>query len=85
MGDCPNCSLAEYAGKLTDFEAFCLIWHYENVNYFTFQTGILGESVKELELKGLRRRLFLKAQNMIYNTELSIEAERRDKEMSKRK
>lgn len=82
-GNCPNCSLVEKARRLTEFEAFCLIWHYENVSYFTIQTNILGEMVKELELKGIRRKLFLKAQNMIHNAEFSIEIERRDEEIRK--
>ena len=83
--DCPNCSLAEKARMLTEFEAFCLVWYYENVSYFTIQTNVLGEMVKELGLKGLRRKLFFRAMNMIHNAELSIEIEKREDEIKKKR
>jgi hypothetical protein len=82
---CPNCVLLGKAASLTDFEGFCLAWHYENVNNFTIEAGILGEAVKELKLSGVKRRLFSKAQNMIrYNT-LVIEAEKQREAIRKQK
>lgn len=73
---CANCSLAEHEKELTGFEVFCLNWFYENVSSFTFQTNLIGELMRELELKGMTKKIFLIAMNMIFNHQLSIEREK---------
>jgi hypothetical protein len=45
--------------KLSRFELFCLTWFCENVTQFTREAGLVAEMFKELELKGLTKRLFV--------------------------
>lgn len=77
--DCGECRIKERASRLTEFEAFCLTWYYENVGYFTIQANVLGELVKELKLKGAKRILFFRAMDMIHVAESHIDAERQRK------
>ena len=81
---CPNCSLAEYERRLTEFERFCLNWYQDNVTSFTVQVNILGEIVKELNLKGIERKLFFKALNMIYEISNKVSMEKQKTIMEKK-
>ena len=44
-----------------------------------------GDAVKELDLKGFKRRLFLTALNMIHQNNRAISSEQATKEMEKRR
>ena len=83
--DCDECQLNEYRRRLTKFERFCWNWYFENINQFTLEAGIAGENIKELGLKGMMKNLFLRALNMIYQNNLSIQNERTEKLMEEKR
>lgn len=80
---CANCRAGRLAGELTEFEFFSLTWFRANINQFAFDAHLVGELMKELELKDIARRLFLKVVNMIYLNDLKISQARARKEAEK--
>ena len=59
-------------GTLTGFEAFCLAWYFDNVSSFSMDAGLVGELVRDLELAGLTKTIFLRAVNLIYIDQMKI-------------
>jgi hypothetical protein len=57
--------LAGIESKLTLWEAWTFSWYGENVSAFAREMGIVADNFKELRIRGMSRRLFLKAMNMI--------------------
>jgi len=70
---------------MSEFEQFVHNWYFENVNLFTLETGMLSELIRELDLQGITKRLFLRACNLIYQFQKSIEKEMIEKEIEKQK
>ena len=73
---CPNCELGRLVGGLTAFERFCFLWYRTNVNQFTFDAHLVGELVRELDLKKATKTIFFKATNLIYQNDLKISVEK---------
>jgi len=70
---------------MSEFEQFASSWYFENVSAFTLETGLLSEFFKELNLKGITKRLFLKACDILYQFQKSIEKEIIEEDIEKRK
>ena len=70
---------------MSEFEQFVSNWYFENVNPFTLDTGLLSEFMKEMDLKGMAKKLFFRACNLIYLFQKSIEKEIIEKDIEKRK
>lgn len=80
---CANCEAGRLAEDLTEFEIFSLAWFRSNVSQFTFDAGLIGELVNELELKDITRRLFLREMAMIYANDMNISQAKARKEARK--
>jgi hypothetical protein len=59
-------------GTFTGFEAFCLAWYFDNISPFAMDSGLVGELVRELELPGLTKSIFLRAVSLIYIDQLKV-------------
>jgi len=77
---CANCAAGRLVEELTEFELFCIAWFRLNVNQFAFDANLMGDLIKDLELKKETKAVFLRAVNMIYQNDLRIsEAKTRKK------
>jgi len=79
---CANCRIGKLLSEFTGFEIFCFSWFRINVNQFTFDARLISDLLKELKLKSIDKRLFLKALNMIYQNDLKISEAKARKERS---
>lgn len=70
---------------MNDFEQLVCNWYFENVNTFTLETGILADFIKDLNLEGVSKKLFLKACNILHLFKKSIEKEMIEEEIERRK
>jgi len=70
---------------MSEFEQFVSNWYFENVNPFTQETGMLSDFIRDLDLKGVAKKMFLKACNMLYLFQKSIEKEMIEEDIEKRK
>lgn len=70
---------------MSEFEQFVHNWYFDNVNTFTQETGLLTDLIRELNLKGITRKLFLKACNLLYLFQKSIEKEMVEKEIERKR
>lgn len=62
---CPNCELGKLGAKMTEFERMAFDWHFENVNTFAIECGLVQDSFRRLKLNDTARRIFLLAQEQI--------------------
>jgi len=60
------------------------MWFRANVSQFTFDAHLISGLLKELELKGIAKKLFLKASSMIYDNDLRISEAKARKELRKK-
>lgn len=81
-----NCILAGKARDMSRFEAQCFNWYCDNVTDFTREAGLVGDLVRDLELVGVVKRIFLQAMNRIKSAFSTIEADiaRRQMEQARR-
>jgi len=70
---------------MSEFEQFTSNWYFENVSTFALDTGLFADFFRELNLKGITKKLFLKACNILYRFQKSIEKEMIEEEIEKRK
>jgi hypothetical protein len=70
-----DCKLLEIESRMTPWEAWAFFWYDENVSSFSRKMGIVADNFKDLRLKGLSRKLFLMAMNMIHDTIEKVEEE----------
>jgi len=70
---------------MNEFEQFVSSWYFENVSNFALDTGLFPEFFKELNLKGIVKKMFLKACNILYQFQKSIERELIEEEIERRK
>lgn len=73
---CSNCRLEELGRSLSEYEAACLAWYYDNVLPFTMEVGMVGQLILALGLEGKALAMFLRAMNMIRQAFLGIESDR---------
>ena len=70
---------------MNEFEQFVSNWYFENVNQFSLETGLFADFFRELNLKSITKKMFLKACNILYQFQKSIEKEMIEGEIEKRK
>ena len=82
---CENCALERFVKEFTEFERFCHDWFFSYINQFTLEANLIEGLMREIKFREKEKTLFLKAMNMLYQTQLYIQNEQMKKEMEKTK
>jgi len=53
---------------MSEFEVACWNWSQEYVTRFTVQSGSLPEFIRDEQLRGAAKKLFIQALSLIYET-----------------